>query len=73
MDRRDVLNFGKYAGWRFAEVYMEDESYAEWALGLDKIRMWKLKCFKFLSEEVILDLERVMEQEGELEETVRDE
>ena len=35
----DVLNFGKYAGWSFAEVYMKDSSYAEWPLGLDKIKM----------------------------------
>ena len=42
----DVLNFGKYAGLRFAEVYMKDASYAEWALGFDKIKMWKLECFK---------------------------
>ena len=36
--RVDLLDFGKYARWRFAEVYMEDASYAQWALGLDKIK-----------------------------------
>ena len=48
---------------------MKDTSYAEWALGLDKKKMWKLKCFKLLLRR-LLDLERVMEQqEGEPEET----
>ena len=32
---------------------MRDASYAEWALGLGRIKVWKLKCFKFLSEEII--------------------
>ena len=65
-----VLNFGKNAGWRFADVYMKDASFAEWALGLDKIKMWKLECFKFFLRR-LLDLERVTEQEGEPEETVK--
>ena len=55
----DILNFGKYA----------DASHAEWALCLDKLKMWTLKCFKFFLRK-LLDLERAMEQEGELEETV---
>ena len=49
---------------------MRDASYAEWALGLGRIKMWKLKCFKFCLSR-LLDLERVMKQEREPEETVR--
>ena len=48
---KDVLNFGKYAGRRFAEVYIKDASYAEWAQGLDKIKMWKL--LQVFPEEVV--------------------
>ena len=55
---------------RFAEVHMKDASCAEWALGLGKIKMWKLKWCKFFLRR-LLDLERVMEQEGEPEETVK--
>ena len=40
----DVLNFGRYAGRRFAEV---------WALCLVKI-LWKLNCFKFFLRRLLV-------------------
>ena len=64
-----VFSGGWTGRWRFAEVYMQDEFYAEWVLGLDKIKMWKMKCSKFFPRR-LPDLERVMKQEGEPEETV---
>ena len=57
-------------GRRFAEVHMKDESFAEWAPGLDLTKVWKLICFKFFLR-TLLDLERVMKQEREPEEAVR--
>ena len=51
-------------------MYLRHLSHGEWALGLNKPLMWKMKCFKFFLRR-LSDRKRVLQQEKEQEETVR--